>query len=78
MVLITVTNIREKFILALKLILLLLLLGMLVPKLYTVLSAAGSLHRWAENGDVLREPMRVENVLQPETAVEITTPDSLR
>ncbi|MGI6066554.1 MAG: hypothetical protein ACOYI2_08695 [Bacillota bacterium] len=62
MILITVTQIKEKVSLVLKVFLLLLLLGLLVPKLYIVLSDAGSLERWAEKEPVLEEPMRVEQM----------------
>lgn len=43
-----------------KLILLILLLGLIVPRLYGILSEAGSLHRWAEKKQLPSEPMRVE------------------
>jgi len=61
MLLITITHAKEKFYMLLKIFLLLLLLGLIVPNLYVVLSEAGSLHRWAEKKEVLpQEPMRVE------------------
>ncbi|HHT62134.1 MAG: hypothetical protein ACOX4H_01240 [Bacillota bacterium] len=67
MILITITNAREKFYLLLKIALLVLLLGLIVPKLYAVLSDAGSLHRFAEKEQLPEEPMRVEQV---ETEIE--------
>jgi len=62
MILITITNARDKLFLLLKLALLVLLLGLIVPKLYLVLSDAGSLHRFAEKEQLPEEPMRVEQV----------------
>ncbi len=62
MILVTITRAREKFLMVLKLLLLVLLLGLLVPKLFMVLSNAGSLQRWAEKDQLPQEPMRVEQV----------------
>lgn len=62
MILITITHARDKLFLLLKLALLVLLLGLIVPKLYLVLSDAGSLHRFAEKEQLPQEPMRVEQV----------------
>lgn len=60
MILITITNAKEKLMLVFKVLLLVLLLGLLVPKLYGVLSDAGSLERWAEKEKIIDEPLRVE------------------
>lgn len=60
MILITITNAKEKLIMVLKLMIIIVLLGLIVPKLYTVLSEAGSLHRWSEKEVLPHEPMRVE------------------
>lgn len=66
MILITITNAKEKMMLVLKMIILVLLLGLLVPKLYGVLSDAGSLQRWAEKEKIIDEPLRVENTVEQE------------
>lgn len=70
MILITVTNAKEKCMLLLKLALLVLLLGLIVPKLYSVLSDAGSLHRFSEKEQLPQEPMRVEQVVPSESGEE--------
>lgn len=62
MILITITHTKEKFLMLLKITLLVLLLGIIVPKLYIVLSDAGSLHRFAEKEKLPGEPMRVEQI----------------
>ncbi|MGI6684872.1 MAG: hypothetical protein ACOX47_05195 [Bacillota bacterium] len=62
MILITITHAKDKLFLLLKLALLVLLLGLIVPKLYLVLSDAGSLHRFAEKEQLPQEPMRVEQI----------------
>ncbi|MEL7567817.1 MAG: hypothetical protein AAGU27_23470 [Dehalobacterium sp.] len=62
MILITITHAREKCLMLLKLALLVVLLGLIVPKLYLVLSDAGSLHRFAEKEQLPQEPMRVEQI----------------
>jgi hypothetical protein len=62
MILITITHARDKLFMLLKIALLILLLGLIVPNLYLVLSDAGSLHRFAEKEQLPQEPMRVEQV----------------
>ena len=64
MILVTITQAREKGLLLLKIALVLLLLGLIVPNFYAMLSDAGSLERFAEEEQLPKEPMRVEETNQ--------------
>jgi hypothetical protein len=73
MILITITRAREKGILLLKIALVLILLGLIVPNLYGVLSDAGSLERFAEEEKLPQEPMRVEHIEREVEEVSLWT-----
>ncbi|MCR6545816.1 hypothetical protein [Dehalobacterium formicoaceticum] len=62
MILITITHAREKGLLLMKIALVAILLGLIVPNLYGMLSDAGSLERFAEEEKLPQEPMRVEQI----------------